>query len=69
MDKYDELCKKFKWSIPEYLNIGVATCDIHAEHSPNSLCLIYENSSGKVTEYTFEAIKKLSNRFAKFCKK
>ncbi len=68
MDKYEEMCQNFKWQIPEFFNIGVATCDIHAHETPEATCLILENSSGNVTKYTFNDIKKLSNRFANFLK-
>ncbi len=66
MDEYTRLYKKFEWEIPNFFNIGVATSDTHAKNSQDLTCLIYENESGKVINYTFGQIKKLTNKFANF---
>jgi acetyl-CoA synthetase len=60
---YDEVCRGFAWDLPRHFNIGVAVCDRHAT-GDGRLALIYEAPDGSVTQYTFDALKSLSNRCA-----
>jgi len=60
---YDEVCRSFKWEIPEYYNIGVDICDKWAGQRYR-LALIYEDEKGLVEKYTFWELKRLSNRLA-----
>ena len=60
---YEELCRSFKWEIPEYYNIGVEVCDRHA-HQKYRLAIIYETEDGRVEKYSFWELKRLTNRFA-----
>jgi len=60
---YDEVYKSFRWSVPEYYNIGVDVCDKWAEERQR-LALIYEDEDGKSEKITFWDLKGLSNRLA-----
>jgi acetyl-CoA synthetase len=60
---YDELCRNFRWQVPEFYNIGTDICDKHA-HQPQRLALIYEMASGEVERYTFATLKRVSNQLA-----
>jgi acetyl-CoA synthetase len=60
---YDEVCRSFKWDIPENYNIGVDICDKWAGQRYR-LALIYEDEKGRVEKYTFWDLKRLSNRLA-----
>jgi acetyl-CoA synthetase len=68
MEDYNALYNRFKWNIPIHFNIGVATCDVHAENSPDSIALICEDDNGKTVKYSFHKIKNLSNKFANVLK-
>lgn len=58
---YQEAASAFRWDIPERYNIGVDICD---RQNPAATAIIYRDAADKVTEYTFGALKALSNRFA-----
>jgi len=58
---YEEVYRSFRWSVPEFYNIGVDICDKWAEERYR-LALIYEDEDGKPEKYTFWDIKGLSNR-------
>ena len=60
---YNEVYNSFKWDIPQYYNIGVDICDKWAQ-KPDRLALIYENAKGRVENYTFLDLKRLSNQLA-----
>ena len=60
---YNEVCNAFRWEIPQYYNIGVDVCDKWADQS-DRLALIYENENGRIEKYTFQDLKRLSNRLA-----
>src|SRR5437016_12153720 len=62
-DSYDEVYRSFRWELPERFNIGVAACDRHADGS-GRLALIYEAPDGRVERFTFDDLKRLSNRCA-----
>ncbi len=60
---YDEVYRGFRWSIPEYYNIGVDVCDKWADERYR-LALIYEDEAGRTEKFTFWDIQRLSNRLA-----
>jgi acetyl-CoA synthetase len=60
---YEEVISNFYWEIPQHYNIGVDICDKWARQ-PDRLALIYKNESGQVETYTFQDLKRLSNRLA-----
>ena len=59
---YEEVYDSFRWDIPEYYNIGVAHCDRHADSGKLALIQVLED--GLTEEYTFQDIKRMSNRCA-----
>jgi acetyl-CoA synthetase len=62
-DTYDELYAAFRWAVPARFNIGIAACDRHAD-GRGRLALIYEAPDGKVERFSFDDLKRLSNRCA-----
>ncbi|MGD8263321.1 MAG: acyl-CoA synthetase [Desulfobacterales bacterium] len=60
---YDEVCRGFRWKIPEYYNLGVDICDKWANQRYR-LALIYESEKGRVEKFTFWDLMRLSNRLA-----
>jgi acetyl-CoA synthetase len=60
---YDRLYREFEWNLPERYNIGVDTCDRHA-NGTGRLALIYVADTGAVTEFSFDYFRQQSNRFA-----
>src|SRR5690348_9646999 len=60
---YHRLYRNFTWRIPARYNIGVDTCDKHADGS-GRLALIYVTDTGVATELSFDDFKAQSNRFA-----
>jgi acetyl-CoA synthetase len=63
-DNYDEVCRALSWKIPEYFNMGVDVCDKHADTTPDKTALIIEDENGDVIQYSFLALKRLSNKLA-----
>ncbi len=61
---YDEVYRSLKWQVPEFFNMGVEVCDRHADANPGRTALIIENTNGDVTQYSFQALKLLSNKLA-----
>jgi acetyl-CoA synthetase len=62
-ESYDEVYGGFRWKLPERFNIGVAVCDRHAEGS-RRLALVYEAPDGTVQRFSYDDLKRLSNRCA-----
>src|SRR5947199_246747 len=60
---YDEVYRGFRWALPERFNIGVAACDRHADGT-GRLALVYEAPDGRVERFSFDDLKRLSNRCA-----
>ena len=58
---YDEVCRNFKWEIPEYYNIGVDVCDKWAGDK-HRLALIYLDPQGRKQKYTFRELRNISNQ-------
>jgi acetyl-CoA synthetase len=62
-DSYDEVCRNFRWQIPSRFNIGVACCDRHA-NGDGRTALIYEAPDSRIEHFSFDDLKRLSNRCA-----
>ena len=62
-NSYEEVYRGFRWDVPARFNIGVAACDRHADGT-GRLALIYEAPDGRVERFTFDDLKRLSNRCA-----
>ena len=62
-DTYEAVYQGFRWSVPEFYNIGVDVCDKWGDQG-DRLALIYEDEKGRTRRYTFKDLKGLSNRFA-----
>lgn len=60
---YRELYGNFVWKIPVHYNIGVDVCDKWSRN-PNRLALIHITEEGAERRYTFNELKRLSNRLA-----
>lgn len=56
--------RQFTWAIPEHYNIGTDVCDRWADSEPNRLAIIDVAPSGQAKEYSFKALKDMSNRLA-----
>jgi acetyl-CoA synthetase len=63
-ESYDELCRTFRWDIPEFYNIGVDVCDRWAQTEPGRLALIYVDAKGRAAEFSFGDLRSGSNRLA-----
>ena len=62
-ESYDEVYGGFRWELPERFNIGVAVCDRHADGS-RGLALVYEAPDGTLERFSYDDLKRLSNRCA-----
>ena len=62
-ESYDEVYGGFRWKLPGCFNIGVTACDRHAT-GDGRLALIYEAPDGRVDRFSFDDLKRLSNRCA-----
>jgi acetyl-CoA synthetase len=62
-NSYDEVYSGFRWALPVHINIGVVACDRHAD-GDGRVALIYEAPDGKVERFSFDDLKRLSNRCA-----
>ena len=60
---FDLIRDRFRWSIPEQLNIAQQVCDRHQANG-DRIALFYENEAGKTASYSFAQIKRLSCQFA-----
>jgi acetyl-CoA synthetase len=60
---YEEVYAGFRWNLPERFNIGAACCDRHADGNGRP-ALIYEAPDGTIEHFTFDDLKRLSNRCA-----
>jgi len=62
-ETYDEVCRNFRWEIPDRFNIGVDVSDKWA-NGKDRLALIYVGLDEKEQRYTFRDLKSLSNQLA-----
>jgi acetyl-CoA synthetase len=60
---YDEVCRNFKWDMPEFYNIGVDVCDKWAGDE-RRLALIYVDPQGREQKFTFRSLRNYSNQLA-----
>lgn len=60
---YKRLAQEFRWAIPQFYNIGVDVCDRRADGS-GRVALIFVDESRAVHRYSFDELRKLTNRFA-----
>src|ERR1700694_705284 len=64
---YDDLCRDFRWDIPDRFNIATACCDRHADGT-GRLALIYVDEDGAATRTSFDQVAEMSRRFANVLK-
>jgi acetyl-CoA synthetase len=62
-DSYQKVYGSFRWELPQSFNIGVAACDRHAGGSGRP-ALVYQAPDGTVERFTFDDLKRLSNKCA-----
>jgi acetyl-CoA synthetase len=62
-ENYDEVYGDFRWELPQRFNIGVAACDRQADGS-GRLALVYQTPEGTIARFSFDDLKRLSNRCA-----
>jgi acetyl-CoA synthetase len=60
---FDAICRDFRWSIPEYLNVAWQVCERH-QRDPRRIAVYYENQAGERASYSFAELKEYSDRFA-----
>jgi len=66
---YEKEYKNWKWNIPENLNIGYDCVDKHAEtDKKNKIALYWEDSEGNTDKFTFNEMKRLTNKFGNVLK-
>lgn len=61
---YEALNSQFAWQVPARYNMGVDVCDKWAGRDPSRLALVYVAADGKVDEYSFDRLRRCSNRLA-----
>ena len=61
---YEDLRRSFRWGVPERYNIAVDAIDRHAAARPDAPALIAEDETGAVSRWTFEDVRRASNRLA-----
>jgi len=63
-DTYEEVYGSLEWQVPERYNMGVDVCDKHAAATPDKKALIVAELDGDAIEYSFAALRGLSNQLA-----
>src|SRR5690349_11672546 len=63
VDRYDELTRAFRWSVPARYNIARACCGAWAADR-SRFALYWEDESGAQAAYSFWDIRKAANRLA-----
>ena len=61
---FDEICRAFRWQLPERMNIATVVCDRHALQRPDSAALLHEPGDGQVATFSFRDIQRLANQCA-----
>jgi acetyl-CoA synthetase len=61
---YDDLCRRFRWRIPERYNIGVDVCDRWAQADARRLAILHARSDGTHAEISYGWLRDTSNRLA-----
>lgn len=62
-DSYAQIAARFSWNVPQHYNIGVDVCDRWADGS-GRLALLHRHADGRTDRYSFDLLKRLSNRLA-----
>ncbi len=62
-DAYDQARAAFRWQIPARFNIGIDACDRWARGDERP-ALILEDDAGRITRFSFDDLKKASDRLA-----
>ena len=60
---FDTIYAKFRWSIPDHLNIANQVCERH-QSDPGRIAVYYENAIGETATFSFGQLKELSDQFA-----
>ncbi|MEK7714277.1 MAG: AMP-binding protein, partial [candidate division NC10 bacterium] len=63
-ERYEDVYRRFRWTIPPAYNIAVDVCDRHAGDA-SRLALVYEDDAGRVSEHTFAEFRARSNQLAR----
>lgn len=63
MQTYEDICKQFRWELPEYFNFATDVVDRYAQ-DPERTALWWMDDAGREEKYTYAAMRDLSNRFA-----
>jgi acetyl-CoA synthetase/medium-chain acyl-CoA synthetase len=67
---YEKEYNNWKWDIPKNYNIGYDCVDKHTEtNKKNKVALYWENSEGDSDKFTFNDMKRLTNKFGNALKK
>ena len=61
---YDDICRVFRWQLPERMNIATEVCDRHAARSPDRTALLHERGDGSVATFSFGMVQRLANQCA-----
>lgn len=64
MTSYDAAREDFSWEIPETFNFGGDVVDEWARSRPDHLALIWSDDFGNERRFTFDEMRRLSNRMA-----
>lgn len=67
-NSYEDFKQNFKLNIPENFNFGYDVVDAWAQHDKNKIALVWCNDHDEEKIFTFEDIKKYSNKTANFFK-
>jgi acetyl-CoA synthetase len=59
--RYEELCRKHRWEVPERYNIAHDVCD---KHPRSKLAMIHEDPAGNVRRLSWGELQDLSSQFA-----
>lgn len=62
---YEELCRDFRWHIPERFNIGTAVADVWAAREPDRVCLQHFSPDGRHLSMTYGTLAARSSAFAR----
>ncbi len=63
---YEAVRAAFKWDVPARVNMGWQVIDRHAEAHPERVGMIVTDPEGDRTDYSFAALRALSNKLANF---
>jgi len=58
---WDSLRDGFRWSVPDYFNMGVACCDSWAAADPDRRAIVHVSSDGAETVFSYGDLKRASN--------